>query len=27
VLRLYKFLDQRGYTVVGIEAAIEREAN
>ena len=25
VLRLYKFLNQSGYTVVGIEAAIERE--
>ena len=26
VLRLYKFLNQCGYTVVGIDAAIEREA-
>jgi len=26
VLRLYKFLNQSGYTVVGIDAAIEREA-
>jgi hypothetical protein len=26
VLPLYKFLNQRGYTVVGIDAAIEREA-
>ena len=25
VLRLYKFLNQLGYTVVGIDAAIERE--
>ncbi|HTT76650.1 MAG TPA: hypothetical protein VMF50_11820 [Candidatus Binataceae bacterium] len=25
VLRLYKFLNQAGYTVVGIDAAIERE--
>ena len=25
VLRLYKFLNQCGYTVVGIDAAIERE--
>ena len=25
VLRLYKFLNQSGYTVVGIDAAIERE--
>ncbi len=26
VLRLYKFLNQCGYTVIGIDAAIEREA-
>jgi hypothetical protein len=26
VLRLYRFLNQCGYTVVGIDAAIEREA-
>ena len=26
VLRLYKFLNTMGYTVVGIDAAIEREA-
>ena len=26
VLRLYKFLNLSGYTVVGIDAAIEREA-
>jgi hypothetical protein len=26
VLRLYKFLNQSGYTVIGIDAAIEREA-
>jgi hypothetical protein len=26
VLRLYKFLNRCGYTVVGIDAAIEREA-
>src|SRR5215469_15696726 len=26
VLQLYKFLNQCGYTVVGIDAAIEREA-
>jgi hypothetical protein len=26
VLRLYKFLNQCGYTVVGIDAAIDREA-
>jgi len=26
VLRLYKYLNQCGYTVVGIDAAIEREA-
>src|SRR5215469_7492668 len=26
VLRLYKFLNQCGYTVIGIEAAIERES-
>jgi hypothetical protein len=26
VLRLYKFLNQCGYTVAGIDAAIEREA-
>ena len=26
VLRLYKFLNAMGYTVVGIDAAIEREA-
>jgi hypothetical protein len=26
VLRLYKFLNQCGYTVVGIDAQIEREA-
>ena len=26
VLRLYKFLNMSGYTVVGIDAAIEREA-
>jgi hypothetical protein len=25
VLRLYKFLNQLGYTVIGIDAAIERE--
>jgi len=25
VLKLYKFLNQLGYTVVGIDAAIERE--
>ena len=25
VLRLHKFLNQLGYTVVGIDAAIERE--
>ena len=25
VLRLYKFLNQLGYTVIGIESAIERE--
>jgi hypothetical protein len=25
VLRLYKFLNQSGYTVIGIDAAIERE--
>jgi hypothetical protein len=27
VLRLYKFLNQCGYTVIGIDAAIEREAS
>jgi|SRR5215469_15366301 len=27
VLRLYKFLNHCGYTVIGIDAAIEREAN
>jgi hypothetical protein len=26
VLRLYRFLNQCGYTVIGIDAAIEREA-
>jgi hypothetical protein len=26
VLRLYKYLNQCGYTVIGIDAAIEREA-
>jgi hypothetical protein len=26
VLRLYKFLNQCGYTVIGIDSAIEREA-
>jgi hypothetical protein len=26
VLRLYKFLNQCGYTIIGIDAAIEREA-
>ena len=26
VLRLYKFLNLLGYTVIGIDAAIEREA-
>jgi hypothetical protein len=25
VLRLYKYLNQCGYTVIGIDAAIERE--
>jgi hypothetical protein len=26
VLRLYRFLNQCGYTVIGIDAAIDREA-
>ena len=26
VLRLYRYLNQCGYTVIGIDAAIEREA-
>jgi hypothetical protein len=26
MLRLYRFLNQCGYTVIGIDAAIEREA-
>jgi hypothetical protein len=26
VLRLYKFLNQLGYTVIGIDSAIERES-
>jgi hypothetical protein len=26
LLRLYRFLNQCGYTVIGIDAAIEREA-
>jgi hypothetical protein len=26
VLRLYRFLNQCGYTVIGIDTAIEREA-